>query len=179
MKIRLEDIPDYGMEIELPNKSLGPLYTDTDFCPDNDVFVDPNVSGKLFITRDDDEIILSGVVSALARLKCSRCLASYETDLNTEISLVLKVLSPSSLEEEAELEDNEIPIRGTEIDLGAILLQEIVLDVPMKPLCDEKCPGLCPTCGNVRGSDQCHCESADEIDPRWSGLSKIKDRIIS
>jgi uncharacterized protein len=177
VKIRLEDIPEYGLDIELPDSSLGPVDTGAYFNPGEDISVNPDISGKLIMTRDNDEIILSGVVNSTARLRCSRCLAQYETGLQTDVSLVLKVTSPASLDDEAELDENEIPIHGSEIDLGAILLQEIILDVPMKPLCDINCPGLCPQCGHPKGSPQCRCGTGDGVDPRWMELMKIRDRI--
>lgn len=177
VKIRLEDIPEYGLEIELPDSSLGPVDTGAFFNSGEDISVNPDISGKLFMTRDNDEIILSGVVNSTARLKCSRCLAEYETGLETDISLVLKVANPASLDDEAELDENEIPVHGSEIDLGAILLQEIILDVPMKPLCDENCPGLCPQCGRLKGSPQCLCGAGNAVDPRWVELMKIRDKI--
>ncbi len=177
MKIRLEDIPQHGIEIRLPNDSLGAIVPRASMKTEHDFTIGPDVSGTLFLTRDDDEILMSGSVQSRARLKCSRCLTDYDYDLNTEINLVLKVSSATSLEEEAELKDNEIAVQGPEIELGDIIFQEIVLDIPMKPLCSEDCPGLCPTCGAVRGSEQCKCDQDHQIDPRWLGLKKIKDQV--
>lgn len=179
VKIRLEDIPEYGLELEIPNASLGPFAPSAAIRPKDDIFIEPDINGSLRLSRDNDEILMSGSVHAVARLKCSRCLADYKIELSTEIDLVLKVTGLQSIEKEAELEDNEIPVQGPEIELSDIIFQEILLDVPMKPLCSEECPGLCPTCGAVLGSEQCKCGSDDRTDPRWLGLKKIKDQITS
>lgn len=177
VKVRLDDIPDFGLEINLPDSSFGALDCHSTAGFGEDVTVKPEMSGKLLLTRQEDEILVSGTLNASVRLDCSRCLASYETEISTEIDLVLKVVSATTFDQEAELEDNEIAVHGSEIDLGSILCQEMALDIPMKPLCNEDCPGLCPTCGNVRGSDRCKCGSDKEVDPRWQGLKQIKDKI--
>ena len=67
-------------------------------------------------------------------------------------------------------------------DLDAVLkqdAQEILLDIPMKPLCRDDCPGICPGCGFATGSEQCTCDSGKQIDPRWLELRKIRDQIGS
>ncbi|MGD9818242.1 MAG: DUF177 domain-containing protein [Desulfomonilaceae bacterium] len=176
MKIRLEDIPENGLDLKLPNSSLGHFNPDILSERDDEISFGPDLVGMLHMARDEDAILLSGNVKAVARLRCSRCLKEYLTDVETELDLVLKVTG-SSLDEEAELEDNEIPISGPEIDLGQILSQELILELPMKPLCDTHCPGLCPRCGQIKGSEQCKCGAQDEIDPRWADLLKIKDKI--
>jgi len=42
----------------------------------------------------------------------------------------------------------------------------------MKPLCREDCAGLCSRCGYNLNQGPCNC-LAQEIDPRWSEVSKI------
>jgi large subunit ribosomal protein L32 len=39
----------------------------------------------------------------------------------------------------------------------------------MKPLCDENCLGLCPTCGVNRTRERCSCETSIG-DERWGAL---------
>lgn len=179
VRIRLEDIPEYGFEIEFPNSSLGAFSPGPAIRPKDDIVINPDVSGKLFFARDEDDILMTGLVHSVVCLPCSRCLEKHEIKLTTEIDLALKVTKADSIEDEAELEDNEIPVRGPEIELSDIIFQEILLDIPMKPLCREDCPGICPSCGSVKESEQCKCDSETQIDPRWTGLKKLRDEIGS
>ena len=50
-----------------------------------------------------------------------------------------------------------------EIDLDEILRQNILTSLPLQPLCEAACPGLCPTCGERLGSThRGHPQSADD-----------------
>ena len=179
MRIRLEDIPEYGLEIELTDASLGAFAPSAAILPKDDIVVNRDITGSLHLTRDEDTILMTGSVQSVVCLPCSRCLVNHEIKLTTDIDLALKVTKAESIEDEAQLEDNEIPVRGPEIELSDIIFQEILLDIPMKPLCREDCPGICPSCGFARGSDQCKCDSGKQVDPRWQELKKIRDQIGS
>ena len=49
----------------------------------------------------------------------------------------------------------------------------VVLDLPIAPLCQEDCLGLCPECGvNLNEVSQ---HSHDVIDPRWAALGALGD----
>jgi uncharacterized protein len=58
-----------------------------------------------------------------------------------------------------------------------VIVQEILLSLPMKALCREDCPGLCPQCGAMKDSAECRCSNQDRIDPRWAALEDLKKRI--
>lgn len=62
---------------------------------------------------------------------------------------------------------------GMEINLAALLWQELMLALPIKVLCKPECRGLCPQCGKNLNQEVCSCES--EIrDPRFAALRNIK-----
>jgi uncharacterized protein len=57
------------------------------------------------------------------------------------------------------------------IDLEPIVRDAVVLALPLAPICDEQCAGLCPQCG-VRlevGHDHHH----EVLDPRWDALRSL------
>jgi len=43
------------------------------------------------------------------------------------------------------------------IDVGPEIRDELLLALPMGPLCREDCAGICPTCGANRNLTPCHC----------------------
>ena len=55
--------------------------------------------------------------------------------------------------------------------------EQIVLGLPLKPLCREDCRGRCPSCGKNRNTGPCGCPPAEEPgDPRLAPLRKLFDK---
>jgi uncharacterized protein len=80
---------------------------------------------------------------------------------------------------EIELQERDTEIAffsGDFIEVADIVREQILLSLPMKPICQEQCQGLCPHCGKNRNLDACNCESV-LVDPRLVKLLKIKNRI--
>jgi uncharacterized protein len=62
---------------------------------------------------------------------------------------------------------------GDEIDLGQMMREQFYLALPMKPLCQADCQGLCPHCGVNRNRETCSCVST-WVDPRFEVLKQLK-----
>ena len=62
---------------------------------------------------------------------------------------------------------------GEIVDLESILREQIILMLPLKPLCDESCKGLCPHCGADLNLETCTCP-ADAVDSPFARLAKLK-----
>jgi len=62
--------------------------------------------------------------------------------------------------------------REGELDLGEIVREQLLLNIPMRPLCGESCKGLCPHCGANLNETTCGCEQKS-IDPRMKALEKL------
>ena len=69
-------------------------------------------------------------------------------------------------------EDELYPITDDTIDLGLLVRDAIVLELPMAPLCREDCRGLCPQCGADRNEGDCACVAPK--DPRWANLDVLR-----
>jgi len=69
-------------------------------------------------------------------------------------------------------EDEMYPIVDDAIDLGPLVRDAIVLELPMAPLCREDCAGLCPQCGADRNEGECGCVAP--ADPRWANLDVLR-----
>jgi len=88
------------------------------------------------------------------------------------------VPAPAARGEERELgaDDLETDVYDRDqIDLSVLIETETTLGLPMKPLCREGCRGLCPSCGASRNGEPCGCAPA--VDPRWSQLKGLADRL--
>ena len=54
--------------------------------------------------------------------------------------------------------------------------EQILLNLPLKPVCEPGCKGLCPTCGVNRNQIECDCRS-EAVDPRFAPLLDLKERM--
>lgn len=59
--------------------------------------------------------------------------------------------------------------RGVEINPAALAWEEFSLALPVKPLCNDNCKGLCPVCGINRNTESCSCED-ERLDSRMAAL---------
>jgi uncharacterized protein len=55
--------------------------------------------------------------------------------------------------------------RRQTLEMDEALRQNLVPALPIQPLCQPDCAGLCPTCGTNRNTAPCGCETADEYRP--------------
>ncbi|ADO76928.1 protein of unknown function DUF177 [Halanaerobium praevalens DSM 2228] len=111
---------------------------------------------ELEIFNTTDSYVVEGEIKAKLILSCSRCLQEYNSTINLDLTEnVVK----------NEMEDQE------ELYLDEIIMDNIILSLPMKPLCSEDCNGICPQCGQDLNKGECDCE-VEILDPR---LAKLKD----
>ena len=64
-------------------------------------------------------------------------------------------------------------MRTTTIDLGQMMREQFFLVLPMKPLCQDECKGLCPACGINWNKGACNCSNQSE-DPRLAALKALR-----
>jgi uncharacterized protein len=176
MKIRLHEIGDapytWSEEESVPVSALGREEVQS---------IGP-VRWRGEVRRLDSGYLLRADLAYDQTLACQRCLASTTQPVEEEIEILLVRHEPGAEEEERELEEDDLGVMvvdGDEVDLRPLLLEQMQLNVPMRPLCREECAGLCPTCGadlnSAEGGD-CGCET-QTMDPRWAGLADIRDRL--
>ena len=128
-----------------------------------------------------EEYVADGTSSFTADLVCSRCLEPYPF-ANTSTFHVRFRPRPEVSEENEEIEitgEEELDVEFyTErtIPLRELALEQIQLSIPMKPLCDESCLGLCPQCGANRSREACTCETSI-VDERWDALKGLREEL--
>ena len=108
------------------------------------------------VTSLGDGVYVQASVRASVTLLCSRCLSSFErpVDLSCEGKFTGDVLAKESEDEE---DVETFPLEGTFCHLDEMIRHEIVLSLPMKPLCSDECKGLCPKCGKNLNEGDCDC----------------------
>ena len=127
------------------------------------------------------EYIVDGTARFTADLECSRCVEPYPFANNSTFHVRFRPRPELSAEnEEIEIGDaEELDVEFyTEraIPLKDLALEQIQLSIPMKPLCEESCLGLCQVCGKNRLREACECETS-VVDPRWDALAGLRDQL--
>lgn len=171
MKISFEDIPDTGLSLDLCEKgeAIEKLSGGLDFS-----FSAP-VEAHLEITRTEDGAYVSGEVRTILRLACGRCLNEFALEIDTRLSLYYSRHHETAKEKELTSSDMEVDyLEVPELDTSEILLSQISIEAPMKPLCREGCKGLCPECGADLNERPCSCKAEEEPDSRFAALKDFK-----
>ena len=90
-------------------------------------------------------ILATGEFDVVAKGECIRCLDPIELELSRNFQ-ELYAYTPNSDDPE-ELEEDQLIMEGEVMNLEAPVRDAIVLALPINPVCDENCQGLCPECG--------------------------------
>lgn len=126
------------------------------------------------------EYKVDGHVHFTADLACARCDDPYPFASDADFTLRYRPLPVErELTPEVEVEPQELDLEFTaerQIPLRKIAIEQVQLAIPMKPLCDEACKGLCVGCGANRNREECACD-VKVTDPRWEGLSALRDQL--
>lgn len=130
------------------------------------------------VQRVEPGFLLRGRIQYEQTLQCDRCLAPIVQPMESETALLILTTPPSRNPTPREDDDGlgVLHLEGDIFDTEPVVLEEIQLGVPMKPLCRPDCRGLCPRCGADLNVAPCRCETA-ETDPRWAALAALKDRV--
>ena len=75
---------------------------------------------------------------------------------------------------EWEAEDLSPFVDDLVVDVSGIAREALVLALPLKVLCRDECPGLCPRCGLDLNEGRCDC-ATEPIDLRWEKLRGLSD----
>ncbi|MDH7485958.1 MAG: DUF177 domain-containing protein [Anaerolineae bacterium] len=129
------------------------------------------LTGHVRFLRTDAGILVQGRVQAKVSLQCSRCLAPLVVPLEVELEEEYRPRVPLGSVGKRSDEDEDPALFIDEhqiLDLGEVVRQELLLALPIHPLCRPDCAGLCPECGQDLNEGPCECVRA--MDPRWAAL---------
>ncbi len=134
---------------------------------------DAHVVGE--VTDEAGYMHLTLTASVQYRTQCARCLSPIDGEFS--VTLERTVAAEGTLTEE-QLEENVdeyAVIESGKLDLDETVREELYLSFPMRFLCEEECPGLCPKCGRPKRLGDCGCPTF-EPDPRLAVLKTLFDK---
>jgi uncharacterized protein len=130
------------------------------------------------VSKSGSDIVVHGTLKAELQASCARCLAPARIAVDEPLSVLMVPSGQVGArvredgDDEADRATDEADVltyEGDTVVLDDLVRDEILLAVPMIPLCSENCPGISPS----------PASSADEsaprgIDPRLAPLLNVK-----
>ncbi|MFP4014266.1 MAG: YceD family protein [Chitinispirillaceae bacterium] len=127
------------------------------------------------VDRTGDTIVVNLHFEGCFKIECSRCLESYWAPVSSDMLLILKEeagkFGPSREDDAA---DFYFDTNHDVVDLSSAIFDEIMIALPLKPLCSEDCKGIEVNDPDIRISSDSHKPEEKQIDPRWEALKKLK-----
>ncbi|MEV4042764.1 YceD family protein [Streptomyces sp. NPDC049744] len=123
-------------------------------------------------------VLVTGAARARAAGECVRCLEPLEQQLEADFQELFSypdaddrgrpVAEPG---DDAEDDEDRFFVEDGLIGLEPVLRDAVVLALPMQPVCQEDCQGLCSECGVRLSDDPDHHH--DAVDIRWAALQGL------
>ncbi|MBX3186710.1 MAG: DUF177 domain-containing protein [Labilithrix sp.] len=131
-------------------------------------------------SKSGHDVVVHGTLDAELEVPCARCLEPFALAVHSDVSVLyvpaarLRAESQGKGGEERvdEGEADALPFDGETVVLDDLVRDELVLEVPMIPLCSEACPGISPPPGKQDEADP----SEGKVDPRLAPLLRFKDK---
>lgn len=132
------------------------------------------VSGRA--EREVSGLRVRGTIETRLMLTCSRCLEAFPLPVQSRFDVTYASIVPAGDDVELGARDLAVcHLEGDTVDLAEMVHEQVVLAIPMAPLCRPDCKGLCPHCGADLNQGPCGC-GAGAGDPRFAVLRKLKPR---
>ncbi len=125
-----------------------------------------NLVGLVTIGRTPQGLVVQGKFSAETTLECVRCLKEFNFPLSFEFT-ELYAFNKKSVSESGLMVPDD-----AQIDLAPLVREYALLEVPISPLHDPDCKGLCIECGQDLNIKDCgHSQESD--DSPFADLKKL------
>ncbi|MEO5367779.1 MAG: DUF177 domain-containing protein [Magnetococcus sp. WYHC-3] len=107
-----------------------------------------------------------GQVSARVAQNCARCGCRFESDLEAVVERFYVVgRDPSEAGGEHLMEDDTVYLPDGMLAVKSLAEEELLLALPVAPLCRAQCRGLCPQCGADWNEGPCRCDAPEQDGP--------------
>ncbi|HEX4360099.1 MAG TPA: YceD family protein [Pseudonocardia sp.] len=122
---------------------------------------------ELRLESASEGVFVSGTAHAEIVGECSRCLEPIADEITVRLGELFAYPDTATV---ATTDEDEVSrVVDDLIDTEQMVRDVVVLELPLVPLCQEDCRGLCPECGE-RWADLAPEHSHETIDARWAAL---------
>jgi uncharacterized protein len=154
MRFKINEIGEGGLPVDvvITSEWLAAACPDLDARPAQTGL---KLKGRLM--KSGEEYLLTANIRGALDTACGRCLEPARVAVDAPMTVTFV---PADEDDEAVGDDADVVgFGGNEIDLSDEVRDEILLAIPLKPLCSEGCQGLCSVCGGNRNVTPCTCEA--------------------
>lgn len=124
-----------------------------------------NFSGNANVGKTPQGLILQAEFSAETDLECVRCLNNFEHQLAWSFTELY------AFDKRSETESGLLLPDDAHLDLEELIRDFAVLEIPINPIHDDACKGLCPECGQNLNLKDCGHRPTEPDSP----FAKLKD----
>jgi uncharacterized protein len=124
-----------------------------------------NFEGVASIGKTPQGLILQADFSAETTLECVRCLTNFEHALDWSFTELY------AFDKRSETESGLLLPEDAHLDLAELIRDYALLEIPISPIHDENCKGLCPECGQNLNIKDCGHKPTEPDSP----FAKLKD----
>jgi len=133
------------------------------------------VEVKLRFIKFGQDYNIRGTIRTTVLSECSRCLSEFDIPIEATFNNIYTQTPAEN--EDTEVDIGEVDLETSvlsegQINLVELVYEQLILQLPIKPLCRDECKGLCPQCGQDLNVEQCGCSQQDG-DPRFSLLEQF------
>jgi len=128
---------------------------------------------KVEISKKPIGYQVKGSVEGEVELTCSRCLKKFSHRIKKEFDYKLM---PTSHIGGGQIKAGELDIKFTDestLDLAEVAQEQIVLELPVKPLCSEECGEVSYT----EGEFEEEVKEEKRVDGRWEKLKELQNKL--
>ena len=129
------------------------------------------IIANLSIIKESNYFYLNGSLKANIEYICVRCLNDFPYSIDQPIN-ILMFPDTEKYTPNTNMDIIHINKSNDYVVLNNIFADLIALSEPLKPLCDEKCSGLCSNCG-IEKTTQCSCNTQRDTSA-WEKLKEMQ-----
>ncbi|MDO5042462.1 MAG: DUF177 domain-containing protein [Slackia sp.] len=154
--------------IEVPSELFSPaesslfdgVFDPEEFSCGPDTYVAQKpLSYHVVLTNVGGAILVTGTVEGALLTSCGRCLDDMAVEIEGEVEGYFLIEGEGEAPEDMDEDEFDVLPESHEIDLGVLLMAAVLVDLPLVPLCDEDCKGMCARCGKNLNEGPCDCAS--------------------
>ena len=155
-------------------------FTNSDLVIDSElVHLESPVDARITVSLQGDCVRVTGHLRCTLSMTCCRCSKPIYASVDKDFAVDYWPDLVTKEGEELRLNYNDLDVgfyQGDDFDLSAVISEQVVLEVPMKPVCRESCKGLCDQCGADLELEPCSCDR-DRLDPRLAALAEYRKKL--
>jgi uncharacterized protein len=137
------------------------------------------IEGRASLLRTSRGILVTSQYRTAVRQICGRCLTATTTQIDgssadefiPRVDIVTGLVLPEQ-PESAELAIDERHL----LDLTEVIRQDLLTRLPIQPLCEPDCPGLCAECGSDLRAERCACRQIAPVNSPFAALAELFHR---